>query len=431
MADALTALAASTGAGVPNKVNSIIGPETKPVPNVPPIPKIPGLIIYPDGTKPVPNVPPIPKIDETKPVAPTINVPSTETPVGSKVEDFSNKFNPATAFYRIIYTDNQNNTKAFIFTFLPARETKMGNWNVPEARTGMPIQTKMRHKMQVIPGAGPIVQTIGVNGTTITVVGALLGNEVVDQDFVGAGPLTNRRYELGTFNGAETDGIYNAGLPRGAYDKVQELTNRLVYPGRPVTIEIKPSNTQATFQMGIGKNKIEDFIRMTGVVTAVRVQYAHSDRCYYALDLFVTSYPNQPVTLNPDINALASDITPIAFATTTNQDGVDLNSLSELDPIETQAIPLTPFAKVAANFLSGQPILSSVSQAIAAFDDRTISNVSTIAQSGNIYNAISNLSATGLSTTAQIETLAQLARLSNIDSTGIAAITAAITRGVG
>jgi hypothetical protein len=232
-----------------------------------------------------------------KPGAPAADTkaPVSDTPVFK----LSEKFDPAANFFRIIYADAGNSIKSFVFTFLPARETKIGNWNVPEARTGVPIQTKMRHKMQVVPGAGPIVQTIGINGTTVTLVGALLGNEVIAEDFATGGPNSRPIYASSNkVQGTNTyaEGAYPGALPSGAYDKALELQRRLVYPGRPVTIEIKPSSTQATFQMKAdgSTNKIGDFIRMTGVITAIRLQHAHSDRCYYALDLFVTEYPEAP-----------------------------------------------------------------------------------------------------------------------------------------
>jgi hypothetical protein len=241
-----------------------------------------------------------------KPGAPAADTkaPVSDTPVFK----LSEKFDPAANFFRIIYADAGNSIKSFVFTFLPARETKIGNWNVPEARTGVPIQTKMRHKMQVVPGAGPIVQTIGINGTTVTLVGALLGNEVIAEDFATGGPNSRPLYaSANKVQGTNTyaEEAYPGALPRGAYDKAVELQRRLVYPGRPVTIEIKPSSTQATFQMKANgsTNKIGDFIQMTGVITAIRLQHAHSDRCYYALDLFVTEYPEAPAA-KPNTNAV-------------------------------------------------------------------------------------------------------------------------------
>jgi hypothetical protein len=244
-----------------------------------------------------------------KPGAPAADTkaPVSDTPVFK----LSEKFDPAANFFRIIYADAGNSIKSFVFTFLPARETKIGNWNVPEARTGVPIQTKMRHKMQVVPGAGPIVQTIGINGTTVTLVGALLGNEVIAEDFATGGPNSRPIYaNSNKVQGTNTyaEGAYPGALPSGAYDKAVELQRRLVYPGRPVTIEIKPSSTQATFQMKAdgSTNRIGDFIRMTGVITAIRLQHAHSDRCYYALDLFVTDYPEAPAA-KPNTNQVLKD----------------------------------------------------------------------------------------------------------------------------
>jgi hypothetical protein len=226
------------------------------------------------------------------------------------VFQLAESFDPKDSFYRIIYADAGNNIKSFVFTFLPARETKAGNWNVPEARAGLPFQTKMRHKMQVIPGAGPIVQTIGINGTTITLVGALLGNEVINEDFKTTAP-TNRPIYSNTNkvlgSPAYAEGVYPGSLPSGAYNKLQQLTERLVYPGRPVTIELKPTNNQSTFQMKAdgSNNKIGDFIRLTGVITAIRSHYAHSDRVYYALDFFVTDYPNLPPAV-PNVRVLSA-----------------------------------------------------------------------------------------------------------------------------
>jgi hypothetical protein len=241
------------------------------------------------AAQPATDTTPTSELEVAKTEAVTQEKPGAPDTVKSQVPDipeikFAESFNPDSNFYRIIYKDSNNNPKAFVFTFLPARETKIGNWNVPEAKAGLPIQTKMRHKMQVIPGAGPLVQTVGINGTTLTLVGALLGNEVIAEDFSGPG--------LSSIQPIYPNTEYAGKLPRGAYDKTQELTQRLVYPGKPVTVEVKPSSNQATFQMA--SNTIGDFIRFTGVVTAVRIHYAHSDRAYYALDLFVTEYPNAP-----------------------------------------------------------------------------------------------------------------------------------------
>lgn len=415
-----------------------------------------------------------------KPGAPSADIAAavSDTPVFKLNE----KFDPAANFFRIIYADAGSNIKSFVFTFLPARETKIGNWNVPEARTGVPIQTKMRHKMQVVPGAGPIVQTIGINGTTVTLVGALLGNEVIAEDFATGGPNSKPIYSTSNkFQGTNTyaEGAYPGALPSGAYDKAVELQRRLVYPGRPVTIEIKPSNTQATFQMKAdgSTNKIGDFIRMTGVITAIRLQHAHSDRCYYALDLFVTDYPDAPAAkLNAntitvvqqfkqpkneeiDYVKLKAKMTPaqkaqlkqiLDISPKDKRDVLEKNYLkyiiqpkSSLDTrlgiaegsnYAQQLATANPEAGseasvIAADYLTSTPSNQApVGLSIASLSEQLSNNVQAAATPESVLSAISNATAGTLRPAQQKAALEQIATRIDLDPTQLSYLSAAISR---
>jgi hypothetical protein len=196
-------------------------------------------------------------------------------------------YETGSAFYRIIYKDESNNYKSFVFTFAPARETK-GGWNVPEVKTGIPVQTTMRHKMQVVPGAGPLVQTIGVAGTKLTVVGALVGNESSNEAFKTGAANSPLFYEVGKDYKIQTTATSEL---NGAIDVSKIIDRDLVQSGRLVTLECKPASNFSSFLYDANARAAGNFIRYTGVITAVRFQFVHVDRAYYALDMFVTDYP--------------------------------------------------------------------------------------------------------------------------------------------
>jgi hypothetical protein len=198
-------------------------------------------------------------------------------------------------FYRIIYEEKEGLFRSYNFVLLPARETKLGSWNVPEVRAGLPLTATMKHKIMTVPGAGPIVQTIGIAGTTFNLIGALIGTEYLS-DMYAIGPSASGGTPLSAVKTqpATAEIFRKFDLQKAAMARVEDMLTKLVYPGRSVTVEVKGAPNQSTFEEG--KTKAKDFLRYTAIIKSARIHYVTVDRAYYNLELFITSYPKVNIT---------------------------------------------------------------------------------------------------------------------------------------
>lgn len=234
----------------------------------------------------------------------------------SNPPELAEKFNENDLFFRIIYETTEGVFKTLNFALLPAKETKLGGgWNVPDVKMGLPLQAKMKHKIQTIPGSGPVVQTVGIAGTTFNLIGGVLGLE-----FIGDFSTEPYKQSLKTFeasnkkiNNKKTNSkqkLPNPDLAQpalyrtfgqgdkfdSAYQVLYKILEEIVYPGRPVIIEMNPAANGGSLRLDPKvKNKQNSLFRYTVIVQSAKFLFALADRCYYNLEVFITQYPNNVI----------------------------------------------------------------------------------------------------------------------------------------
>jgi hypothetical protein len=357
----------------------------------------------------------------------------------SKDLELADSYDPKTAFYRIIYKDSEEIYKSFVFAFAPARESRANGWNVPESKTGIPVHTTMRHKMQVVPGAGPVVQTIGVGGTKLTVVGALIGNESVAYAYRAGTPNVPKFYEVGSNFKVDNP---NVSALEGAIDVAKTIDRELVQPGRVVTLEVKPANNQSSFKLtGAG---LGDFIRYTGVITAVRFQFVHVDRAYYAIDMFVTDYPlainskdkapveaatadrQQPTSQLASANSLSNStevggapslVGNVFESLVTSIAGRDYSNVRPSDPARSNEV--SRIASLGADFLKQTVATYSPPFANYLAQANTKTQLLALARDGDTRRAVGSLMTSSLSAAEKTEALNEIVAFGDVD--GLAA----------
>jgi hypothetical protein len=180
--------------------------------------------------------------------------------------------------FTITFIDSEDNTsKYFNFALLPAIETtaNRGQGGVPEVKPGIVTMTSMKYKNFLIPGATPVIQSIGVQSTVHQFVGAFIGSENISNmatratmDFV---------YPLVATDPPWTN-IENS------FNKAKMFDHKVVQSGRPITMEMR-SDVDYVYE---------------GVIVGFKFYAVRADRAYYTMDLLGTNYPRQKPPLTKE-----------------------------------------------------------------------------------------------------------------------------------
>ena len=235
---------------------------------------------------------PSPFIDDTTP-----------KPLDSQTKSYSNNF------FRVVYGNNTEK-KSFLFSLMPAIESHVqlnnpGN-KVPEVKPGIKINSKIRQRAIIIPGSAPVYQSVGIEGTTLSLCGLFVGGEYTALD-------------VASVNGSTPDRLSSpagSGSIQTAYNVAKFFNDKIVLPSRNVTIEINSVgfNIDSLGNAGITesinkdeatglsnilsnvkkvvKNPDVSLISYTGLISQFTLMAARGDRCYYQIEFSVTKFPN-------------------------------------------------------------------------------------------------------------------------------------------
>jgi hypothetical protein len=165
-----------------------------------------------------------------------------------------------------IHPSGQESRKRYFhFTMLPALHSEVSFSNssafkkthqVPEARPGIPIVTKMHHRNIVIPGCHNVIQTLGLERKYITLVGAFMPSD----HFTTLPGKSTSRY-------------------RTSQQAAQGFESIVVFGLTPIKIDIRV-NTSA--------NHIEK-IELTGSVVEFKTYSVYQNLSYYSITLLVNA----------------------------------------------------------------------------------------------------------------------------------------------
>lgn len=173
-----------------------------------------------------------------------------------------------TSGFKIEYVDYLGSKKEYLFSLLPAMESKFSGGataQVPEIKPGILAKTSMNIKRFLIPGGPPVFQVMGIEQTILQLVGLFIGNEGVGTEGTGA---ANALYKplLATLNAQKTSQIFD---------------REVVQSGQPVILSV--SSASSKFDNGLS-------LQYKCLLQNFRVFIARSDRVYYAMDAIVLEY---------------------------------------------------------------------------------------------------------------------------------------------
>jgi hypothetical protein len=180
--------------------------------------------------------------------------------------------------FTVEFTDLKGKKGTFHFDLLPAIENRGGgntrSGDVPEAKAGILRMLETRHKNIVVPGATPVVQSIGIKSALVNLVGCFTGEEG------NSATSKTKRDVLILENGDQTPTSENA------YVKATAFHNEVVLPMTPVTVTVQASK---------GSDGVIKMV-YTGVIIKFKDFAVRSNRNYYTIDLLVTSYAAHQVS---------------------------------------------------------------------------------------------------------------------------------------
>lgn len=176
--------------------------------------------------------------------------------------------------FTITFINNETKKKEYFnFALLPAIETNAskGQGGVPEVKPGVITMTNMKYKNFIIPGATPVVQSIGVQNTVHQFVGAFIGSETITAQ--PQRPSLSHIYRTGDY----TQETAPWTTQESSFNKAKRFDHYVVQSCRPITLKMV-SDITYTYE---------------GVVTSFKFYTVRADRAYYIIDVLATVYPTQ------------------------------------------------------------------------------------------------------------------------------------------
>lgn len=145
--------------------------------------------------------------------------------------------------------------------FSPGASVK-GSMTVPEAKPGMLTNSSMKYKNFLIPGGTPVIQAIGIQASTIQLVGTFIGTEGNT-----AVPSLNPIYPIdqNTLGYSEEN---------NSASKAVKFDREIVQAMQRVYVEIQ---TDVTY-------------KYEGVIMNFKYYMRNATRTYYVMDLLATTY---------------------------------------------------------------------------------------------------------------------------------------------
>lgn len=197
-----------------------------------------------------------------------------------RIINYSEKFYIEYTYYN--NTDNKKVTKYFNFSLLPAIETTVqysssgnfrGNASVPEVRPGIPIRTAVKHKNIVCPGGTTVIQTVGIEGKFIALVGAFTGTE----------DSTDKPNSPASLDSVYPNNTKNDTVPSAtsSYLKALQFDQEVVQEGREVTVYIDT----------VDKEQKKYPLKIKGVINEFRFQAVRRFKTYYSISMVITDFP--------------------------------------------------------------------------------------------------------------------------------------------
>lgn len=222
---------------------------------------------------PVPNPPaPTPPVQNPRPAQTPRSVGVTRRPLTlptlfpGKIDTSAIKRQADSFTISTIHPSGQESRKRYFhFTMLPALSSEVSFSNasifkkthqVPEARPGIPIVTKMHHRNIVIPGCHNVIQTLGLERKYMTLVGAFMPTD----HFTTRPSKSTSRYKTSQQAAQGFESIVVFGLTRIEID---------------ITVNTSANHTE----------KIE----LTGSVVEFKTYSVYQNLSYYSITLLVDS----------------------------------------------------------------------------------------------------------------------------------------------
>lgn len=186
--------------------------------------------------------------------------------------------------FTVEFKDLNGKKGTFHFDLLPAIENRGGGniraGDVPEVKPGILRMLETRHKNIVVPGATPVVQSIGIKSALVNLVGCFTGVEGKSAE------VKYRNDPLLAKYGDKSD------PPTNAYEKATAFHNEVVLPMTQVKV---------TVQASVGSNGVMKMV-YEGVIIKFKDYAVRSNRNYYTIDLLVTSYAAHKISSLSEID---------------------------------------------------------------------------------------------------------------------------------
>ena len=216
------------------------------------------------------------------------------TPVKSptgKLSISTSEIPKASDSFIIRYKNSEGIEGAFVMALLPAIETNLqyspsgsmkGQTGVPEVKPGIPSMTTMKYKNILVPGGTPILQTIGVQGVTHTLIGAFIGSEGKGNSYLPEELIFSTKGSLDpiyNLNSSYTNPLPNSSSlisnTVNAYQSAKFFDKTVVRSGYPIIATVISGGITYTYE---------------GVVLDFKFYAVRDNRAYYVIDILTSNY---------------------------------------------------------------------------------------------------------------------------------------------
>ena len=168
---------------------------------------------------------------------------------------------------------------------LPAirsNQVVQGGVDAPGAQPGINFkiqQSLVKHK---IPGSSPIYQSVGIDSIKCILVGCFVG---IDDNNL---ERLNQNYD--SFQSPYNNRLDQVQKNQDALRNVQEFYNKIVLPGKEISIEVNIRRTHSLAiqgESGIFRNSTSGNLEFNSFIRRMDIFYARRDRAWYILELEV------------------------------------------------------------------------------------------------------------------------------------------------
>ena len=196
------------------------------------------------------------------------------------------------SYFKIRYFTAAGVAQYIHFALMPVVNPEGEARSIPEATPGIMINQKMKRRHIIVPGAAPVVQTIGIDRRDIKIVGLITGAEAISSNSSLA-----KSDLIDSYGGIDNKTAEKSKIALNSGNFIAKVINtEVILPGRPVQFEMfsteaisLSSNSSDYTPSNVGDVAT---VSLSGelIVESFRRYVSRHDRVYYTLEGLITDF---------------------------------------------------------------------------------------------------------------------------------------------